>query len=91
MFFEQIMGQITKAKGLDKMIENSSNLQEVKDAILSSDDVKGNLMERVRDFAVKYGISSNDIKNLTIANLLMTLKERATSDDDQTLLGNLLA
>ncbi|GFD82919.1 MULTISPECIES: SPFH domain-containing protein [Tenacibaculum] len=91
MFFEQIMGQITKAKGLDKMIENSSNLQEVKDAILSSDDVKGNLMERVRDFAVKYGISSDDIKNLTIANLLMTLKERATSDDDQTLLGNLFS
>ncbi|MDO6674932.1 flotillin family protein [Tenacibaculum sp. 1B UA] len=91
MFFEQIMGQITKAKGLDKMIENSSNLQEVKDAILSSDDVKGNLMERVRDFAVKYGISSEDIKNLTIANLLMSLKDRATSADDQTLLGNLFS
>ena len=91
MFFEQIMGQITKAKGLDKMIENSTNLQQVKDAILSSDDMSGNLIERVRNFATKYGISSEDIKNVTIANLLMTLKDKATSSEDQTLLGNLFS
>lgn len=89
MFFEQIMGQITKAKGFDRLIENSNNLQEVKDAILGSDDIKGNLVEKVRDFSQKYGISSEDIKNLTIANLLITLKDKANGSEDETLFGNL--
>ena len=43
---------------------------------LGSDDVKGNLLEKVKEFATKYGISSEDIKNLTIANILMDLKTK---------------
>lgn len=89
MFFEQIMGQITKAKSIDKMIENSSNLQQVKDAILGSDDVKGNLMEKVKEFSKKYGISSEDIKNLSIASLLTTLKDKANETDEKNMFSNL--
>ena len=89
MFFDQIIGQITKAKGFDKLVENSETIKDVRDAILGSDDVKGNLLEKVRDFATKYGISSEDIKNLTIANLLMDLKGKATSTEDSDLFSNL--
>ena len=71
MFFDQIIGQITKAKGVDRLVQHSTNIQDVKDAILGSDDVKGNLLEKVKNFANQYGISTEDIKNLTIANLLM--------------------
>ncbi|MCT8338948.1 SPFH domain-containing protein [Flavobacteriaceae bacterium TK19130] len=89
MFFEQIIGQITKGKGFDRLVENSQNIQQVKDAILGSEDVKGNLLEKVREFAEKYGISSEDIKNLTIANLLMDLKKRSDDAEEQTLFSNL--
>lgn len=89
MFFDQIIGQITKAKGFDRLVQHSDNIQDVKDAILGSDDVKGNLLDKIKDFATKYGISSEDIKNLTVANLLMDLKGKATSSDDETLFGNL--
>ncbi|MGY3791529.1 flotillin family protein [uncultured Aquimarina sp.] len=89
MFFEQIIGQITKAKGYDRLVQHSSTVQEVKDAILGSDDVKGNLLEKVRDFATKYGISSEDIKNLTIANILMDLKQKSTNEEENTLFSNL--
>ncbi len=89
MFFDQIIGQITKAKGFDRLVENSENIKDVRDAILGSDDVKGNLLEKVKDFANKYGISSEDIKNLTIANLLMDLKGKATSNDDADMFSNL--
>ncbi|SIQ66134.1 SPFH domain-containing protein [Maribacter ulvicola] len=89
MFFEQIIGQITKGKGYDRLVENSSNIQDVKDAILGSDDVKGNLLEKVKEFADKYGISSDDLKNLTIANLLMDLKSKSNDNDEQTLFSNL--
>jgi uncharacterized membrane protein YqiK len=89
MFFDQIIGQITKSKGIDRIVKHSDNIQEVKDAILGSDDVKGNLLEKVKGFATKYGISSEDIKNLTIANLLMDLKGKSVDSDEQTLFGNL--
>ena len=89
MFFEQIMGQITRAKGIDRLVQHSDNIQDVKDAILGSEDVKGNLLEKIKDFATKYGISSEDIKNLTIANLLLELKQKTTDPDENNLFTNL--
>jgi uncharacterized membrane protein YqiK len=89
MFFDQIIGQITKAKGIDRLVQHSDNIQDVKDAILGSDDVKGNLLEKVKEFATKYGISTEDIKNLTVANLLMDLKDRANNSDEEGLFSNL--
>ncbi len=89
MFFEQIMGQITKAKGIDRLVKHSDNIQDVKDAILGSEDVKGNLLEKIKEFATKYGISSEDIKNLTIANLLLELKQKTTDPAENNLFTNL--
>ncbi|MFS4483386.1 flotillin family protein [Hyunsoonleella sp. 2307UL5-6] len=89
MFFDQIVGQITKSKGVDRLINHSDNITEVKDAILGSDDVKGNLLEKVKEFATKYGISSEDIKNLTIANLLIDLKSKTTDSSEASLFENL--
>lgn len=89
MFFDQIIGQVTKAKGFDRLVQHSDNIQEVKDAILGSDDVKGNLLEKVKEFATKYGISSEDIKNLTIANLLMDLKQKSKNQEENVLFSNL--
>ncbi|AXT61253.1 flotillin family protein [Aquimarina sp. AD10] len=90
MFFDQIVGQITKAKGIDRLVNHSDNIQDVKDAILGSDDVKGNLLEKIKEFATKYGISSEDIKNLTVANLLIELKQKTTDPSENNLFSNLL-
>lgn len=89
MFFDQIVGQITKAKGFDRLVDHSENIQDVKDAILGSSDVKGNLLDRIKDFATNYGIGSEDIKNLTISKLLIDLQSKATSQDEQNTFMNL--
>ncbi|WP_062056646.1 flotillin family protein [Aquimarina longa] len=89
MFFDQIIGQITKAKGIDRLVKHSDNIQDVKDAILGSEDVKGNLLGKIKDFATQYGISSEDIKNLTIANLLIQLKQKSTDQSENDLFSNL--
>ena len=89
MFFDQIIGQVTKAKGYDRLVKHSDTIDEVKDAILGSDDVKGNLLEKIKGFADKYGISSEDIKNLTIANLLSELKQKSSNSNDDNLFNNL--
>lgn len=89
MFFDQIVGQITRAKGIDRLVQHSDNIQDVKDAILGSEDVKGNLLEKIKEFATQYGISSEDIKNLTIANILMDLKQKTTDPSENDLFTNL--
>lgn len=90
MFFDQIISQITKAKGYDRLVENSTNLQEVKTAILGSDNVKGDLLDKIKMFTDKYGISSEDVKNLSIATLLNNLSQRSDDKEEQTVFGNLL-
>ena len=89
MFFENIIGQITKAKGFDRLIESSDNAKQIRDAILGSDDVKGNLIAKVTDFANKYGIGSDDIKNLSIAALITKIMSSTNNKDDQSFLSNL--
>ena len=81
MFFDQIIGQVTKAKSVDRLIDHSNNIQDVKNAILGSDDVKGNLIEKVKDMAEQIGISSEDIKNLSIAQLIYKLQSEASSNE----------
>ncbi len=90
MFFEQIIGQITRSKGIDRLVNHSENLLEVKDAILSNDDVKGNLIDKIKNMADRYGIGSEDIKNLSIANLLMKMSNKADDEDDNNMITNLL-
>ncbi|MHB0753892.1 flotillin family protein [Polaribacter sp. M15] len=90
MFFDQIVGQITKAKGFDRLVQHSDNIQDVKDAILGSNDVKGNLLEKVRDFATKYNVSSEDLKNLSVASILMDLKSKTSDKQESNLFSNLL-
>jgi uncharacterized membrane protein YqiK len=90
MFFDQIVGQITKAKGYDRLVKHSDTVQDVKDAILGSNDVKGNLLEKVRDFAKQYNVSSEDIKNLSVASILMDLKSKTSDSQESNLFSNLL-
>ena len=92
MFFDQIIGQITRAKGLDRLVNHSENVQQVKEALLGGDDeVNGNLMDKIRDFSKKYNISSEDIKNLSIANLIFNMQQKADGKDEKNMLSNLLS
>ena len=92
MFFDQIVGQITRAKGFDRLVNSSENITEIKEAILGEGNLDGgNLMEKIKGFADKYGISSEDIKNLTVSGLLLELQSRSKDDSEQGLFSNLMA
>ncbi|CAM4086631.1 flotillin family protein [Flavobacterium antarcticum] len=92
MFFEQIVGQITRAKGFDRLVNSSENITEIKEAILGDGNLDGgNLLEKIKGFADKYGISSEDIKNLTVSGLLLELQRRSSDDEEQGLFSNLMS
>ncbi|MDY3529816.1 SPFH domain-containing protein [Riemerella anatipestifer] len=72
-FFDNVVRQISAGKGIDKLIQHSENAQILKESLLDSDN-ENNLIGKVMQMVEKYKISSEDIKNLSIASLIFKLK-----------------
>ncbi len=86
MFFQNIVNQVSNAKGFDRLINESENATQIKAAILGEGGNGGDLLTRIRDFAVKYNITSNDIKNLTISSLILKMQQNSSDEDRPSLL-----
>jgi flotillin len=86
MFFQNIVNQVSNAKGFDRLINESENATQIKTALLGDGTNGGDLLERIRDFAVKYNITSNDIKNLTISSLILKMQQSSSAEDRPSLL-----
>jgi uncharacterized membrane protein YqiK len=78
MFFDNIVKQVSNAKGFDHLINNSKHATDIKNALIDEDG-GGDLAGKVKNLADKYGMSSNDIKNLTITAALIKLQQAASS------------
>lgn len=89
MFFDKIMGAIAKGKAFDAMIDNSSALTGVKNNLLSGGE-DGNMIEKIRELIDRLGISSNDIKNLSIASLILKMNGQTQDGQLKGMLNNLL-
>ena len=79
-FFENIVGSITAGKQVDRLVEGSAVLSDVKDTFFTGDseqfrDEIGNLIDT-------FGVSSEDLKNLSVAALIGQLMG-LTSDEGQ--------
>jgi len=79
LFFENIVRQVSNAKGFDKLINHSEHALSIKNSLLGPDG-NGDIAEKVRNLADKYGISTNDIKNLTVSAALIKLQQAANRE-----------
>ncbi|WP_192820229.1 flotillin family protein [Rufibacter sp. LB8] len=82
MFFEQIVGSITKGKQVDRLVSNSEVLGTVKEAFFQKDsnghiDFKANLQR----FITQFGMDSEDVRNLSVSALLLKMMQQKTLDD----------
>ena len=89
MFFEQIMGAITKGKSIDRMVGNSSALQDIKEAFFNTNGGHS-FKENLRNFISQFGISSEDVKNLTISALILKMIGSAKNENMKEGLSQLL-
>lgn len=78
MFFENIVKQVSNAKGFDHLINNSKHATDIKNALIDENG-ESDLAGKIRSISEKYGISSNDIKNLTITAALIKLQQAASA------------
>jgi len=92
MFFENIVKQISNAKGFDRLVNESENATHIKNALLGDgSEGEGDLMDRIRYFAEKSGITTDDIKNLSIASLILKMQSQTQDKDDKGFLSNLMS
>lgn len=83
-FFDHVIRQVSAGKGIDKFIKHSENAQLVKESLMSNNGDE-NLINKIMNMVNKYNVSSDDIKNLSIASLIFKLKGVA-DDGDQGFL-----
>ncbi len=89
MFFQNIVNQISNAKGFDRLINESEHATHIKQALIGDGTNNGDLMDKIRDFAEKYNVSTNDLKNLTISGILLKMQQQS-SDEDRPFIMNLM-
>ncbi|MCM8543227.1 MAG: flotillin family protein [Lentisphaeraceae bacterium] len=78
MFFDKMLSSITTGKTIDGMVQNSNVLTDVKNTFF---DGKGNFKEKLQGFIDKFGVSSEDLKNLSAAVLLNKLANTVEGED----------
>ncbi|MGL4583438.1 MAG: flotillin family protein [Flavobacterium sp.] len=90
MFFENIINQVSRAKGFDQLIDKSQNAQDIKMALLGdgSSISQGELFNNIKYYAEQFNITSEDLKNLSIASLVIKMQQNAT-EDNMGLLGTI--
>ncbi len=84
-FFDRITNAITTGKVVDRTLNNSEVLEDVKDTFFNGDPdyFKSQLSTWLDDFGVK----SEDLKNLSVTALLGNLVSKARGEDRKRLVG----
>jgi flotillin len=84
-FFQKVVGAVGTGKAIERLVNNSSTLTDIKNTFFNGDSehFKTQLRQWINDF----GITSEDVKNLTISALLAKLMA-STSDSSLLALMN---
>ncbi len=82
-FFNRLVNSITTGKTVDRMVENSEVLGDVREALLGEDADES--VQKIRDFVSRFGVTSEDVKNLSVSALVMQMMEKADKKDKGVL------
>jgi uncharacterized membrane protein YqiK len=87
-FFEKIVRAVGTGKSVDRMLENSAALTDVKNTFFNGDPerFKTQLAQWIKD----YGIRTEDLRNLTLSALLLKLSASADDAGVKGLIGSAL-
>ncbi len=76
-FFDKIVNSVTVGKSVDRIVDNSRTLTDVKDTFFNGDPEYFKV--KLKEFSNQFGITSEDLKNLTISAMLAKMAA-GTSD-----------
>lgn len=87
-FVNTIMNAIGRGKQVERMIDNSHTLQDMRGALLGNGTQPG-LFAKIRHLVQTGNITAEDLKNLSLTALLLKLQSKA-SKEDRSLIEQLL-
>lgn len=88
-FFDKIVGAITVGKSVDRAINNSESLTTVRDTFFNSDPEY--FREQFKNFTTQFGLTSEDLKNLTVSAAIAQMLSLTDSGETKGVLERMLA
>lgn len=89
VFFDKIVGAISNAKMIEQYSDKSELLGVIKQQLINNEDGES-VISKIRGLIAGSGLKSDDVKNLTVSALLIRLMNISKTDEEQTLLAELL-
>jgi uncharacterized membrane protein YqiK len=83
MFFDQIIGSVTKGKSYDRLVNNSEVLTDIKETFITGDPEY--FKKQLGDFMDRFNLTSEDIKNLSIAGAINKMMGSSEGADKAAL------
>jgi uncharacterized membrane protein YqiK len=87
-FFHRITGAITHAKAIDRLVQTSDTLNDVKTTFFNGDPE--HFHTQLKGFIDRFGLTSEDVKNLTVSAALTQLINLSEDSKSKGLLTGLL-
>ena len=87
-FFDKIVNSVSNAKAIDRLVNNSSVLADVKETFFNGDSEY--FQGQLEKFIGQFGVDSGDVKNLSVAALIAKMMGMTDSDGIRNELQQLL-
>lgn len=87
-FLDRITGAVTAGKAIDKLVGSSATLTDVKETFFNSDPEY--FQTQLKTFVAQFGLTSEDVKNLSVAAALGKMADIADDGKTKGLLTMLL-
>lgn len=97
MFFDKIINSVSNGKSVDRLLANSSNLRDVKSTFFgngngqSKEDKEAQFKQSLKRLVEQFGITSEDVKTLSVAALILQMSKLTDDKESKSLLGQLLS
>jgi flotillin len=83
-FFDQITSAIARGKSVDRLVDSSETLRDVKETFFNGDPEY--FKAQLREWATQFGLTANDVQDLSVAAILGKLLVDASGDTRRKLL-----
>lgn len=88
-FFDKIVDSIKSGKAVDRFVHNSETMTDIKNTFFNGNP--DYFEDQLQTFISRFGMSFEDVKNLSVAALISQLIVQSDSDEDKSVLNRLLA
>lgn len=83
MFFDKIIGSVSQGKSIDRMVNNSEVLKDIKNTFITGDPEY--FKAQLQSFVKRFNLTSEDIKNLSISAAINKMMKYGDTNDKSML------